>query len=471
MSASVNSGPMIDTAAGNRQADLVLTGEMRTPTGWSPRRVWITDGTVTAITTTDVPVPPGTRHDDPDGALLLPGAVDAHVHCLSHGGEGVAAATAAAAAGGVTTIIEMPFDAGGAINTVDRLKAKQDLVHEEAVIDVALLGTLAPGGGWRRAGAMVDEGAVGFKVSLFLTDPDRFPRIDDLELQSVMAATGEAGVTVCTHAENNEIIKALLGDPANQQSTDPAVHGRTRPPISEALGVLTALETAAENGNALHVCHLSLRRSADLVTWYRSQGVDVTFEVCPHYLVFTEDDMLTQRGRLKINPPLRAEAEREGLWQRIADGLVDVISSDHAPWPTAFKDHEVILENHSGVPGVETLVTVTLSEALRRDPSRALFDRALDAMTINPARRYGIDQRKGSLEVGKDADVIVFDPRRSSTIDGDWMHSNAGWTPYDGFRHVGTITRTYNRGRLVFDIDAGLIAHAGDGELIRRAER
>lgn len=471
MIVAVDSGPMIDTAPGIRQADLVLTGEMRTPSGWSPRRVWVTDDTVTAITTTDVAVPAGVRHDDAGGAMLLPGAVDAHVHCLSHGGEGVTAATAAAAAGGVTTIVEMPFDAAGAINTVDRLKAKQDLVHDEAVIDVALLGTLAPGGGWRQAGAMVGEGVVGFKVSLFLTDPVRFPRIDDLELQSVMAATGEAGVTVCTHAENNEIIKTLLADPAHQHSTDPAVHGLTRPPVSEALGVLTALETAAENGNALHVCHLSLRRSADLVTWYRSQGVDVTFEVCPHYLVFTEQDMLTQRGRLKINPPLRAEAEREGLWQRIADGVVDVISSDHAPWPAAFKDHEVILENHSGVPGVETLVTVTLSEALRRDPSRGLFEKALDALTINPARRYGIDARKGSLDVGKDADIVVFDPRRSSTIDGERMHSHAGWTPYDGFPCVGTVTRTYNRGRLVFDIDSGLTAHAGDGELIRRPER
>ncbi|MEO7125703.1 MAG: dihydroorotase family protein, partial [Nakamurella sp.] len=383
----------------------------------------------------------------------------------------IAAATSAAASGGVTTIIEMPFDGGGAINTLPRLEAKQELVTNEAVIDVALLGTLAPDGGWRHAAEMVAAGVVGFKVSLFLTDPVRFPRINDLELQSVMAAVGETGVTLCTHAENNEIIKGLLADPVSQKSLDPLIHSRTRPPVSEALGVLTALETAATQGHALHVCHLSLPHCVDLVNWYRTQGSDVTLEVCPHYLVFTEQNMLSQRGRLKINPPLRTPADREGLWQQLACGQINIISSDHAPWPTELKDHDTILDNHSGVPGVETLVTVTLSEALRRDPSRALLDQAIDALTINPARRYGIDDRKGSLTPGKDADVIVFDPSRPGTIDGSALHSNAGWSPYDGFAHTGVVTHTFSRGRLAFSVDKGLLAHPGDGQLVLRGSR
>lgn len=452
-------------------ARTVITGRVRRGHRWERSRLWLADGRIAAVTGTDGAVPDGVESIDVGQAYLLPGAVDAHVHCLSHPGEGITAGTSAAAAGGVTTIVEMPFDGTGAINTVDRLRAKQDLVADEAVIDVALLGTLAPGGGWRQAAAMAGAGAVGFKVSLFLTDPVRFPRIDDLELQSVMAAVGEIGSTLCTHAENNEIIKGLLSDPQAQDSTDPLTHVRTRPPVSETLGALTALETAATHGNALHVCHLSLPRSIDLVGWYQDQGADVTMEVCPHYLVFTEDDMRTRGGRLKINPPLRSTDDREGLWRDLAAGRIGVISSDHAPWPTALKDHERILDNHSGVPGVETLVTVTLAEALRRDPTGALFDRALDALTIGPARRYGLDERKGSLEPGKDADVVVFDPTMTDTIRAERMHSHAGWTPYDGFTHTGTITHTFNRGRLVFSRDAGLLARPGDGTLVRRRSR
>ncbi len=455
----------------SRRSELILSGQLRREGRWGRGRLWIADGRIDALTDVDGEIPDGANHLDVGDALLLPGAVDAHVHCLSHPGEGIAAATAAAAAGGVTTIVEMPFDGAGAINSVDRVRAKQELIASQAVIDVALLGTLAPGGGWRRAADLVDAGVVGFKASLFLTDPRRFPRIDDLELQSVMAAVGETGVTLCTHAENNEIIKGLLADPQAQRSRDPMTHARTRPPVSETLAVLTALESAATHKNALHLCHLSLPRGVDLVSWYRRQGVDVTLEVCPHYLLFTEQDMAMQRGRLKINPPLRREADREGLWQRLADGAIDVISSDHAPWPAELKDHEIILDNHSGVPGVQTLVTVTLAEALRRDPSRVLFDRAVDALTINPARRYGIDDRKGSLAPGRDADVVVFDPALRAVVDAVEMHSNAGWTPYQGFAHTGAVTHTFSRGRLAFSRSGGLVARPGDGRLVSRSSR
>lgn len=450
--------------------------------GWTRGQVWIDGERIAAVTLGDLA--PAEREalgvrgvllTDVGDAFVLPGAVDPHVHSWSHEGEGIRAATSAAAAGGVTTIIEMPFDnvaapTGGAVNTAERLRIKQDVVADEALIDVALLGTLAPDGGWRRTQEIVDAGAVGFKVSLFLTDPVRFPRINDRELLNVMAAIRESGSTLCTHAENNEVIKGMIAEREPERSTDPFVHPQTRPPVSETLGVLTALEIAADKGNALHVCHLSLPRSIDLVNWYQSQGVDVTMEVCPHYLAFSEDDMLTQRGRLKINPPLRPRAAVEGLWERLAAGKVGVISSDHAPWPTRMKDHDVVLDNHSGVPGVETLVPVTLGQALRRDPSLELFSKAVDALTVGPARRYGIDEHKGSLAPGKDADVMVF-AAGDQAIDGSALHSNAGWSPYDGYAPGGRVALVLARGRQVFSDTAGLTGRPGDGQLVTRGPR
>ena len=404
---------------------------------------------------------------DVGDSYVLPGAVDAHVHSLSHEHEGIAASTAAAAAGGVTTIVEMPFDYSGPINSIDRLRAKQDLANNEAHVDVALLGTLDPNGGWRLAGALAEAGAVGFKASLFDTDAFRFPRTSDRQLLDVMAATRDAGRTLCVHVENNEIIKALLAEERAAGNTDPQSHSRSRPPVSEALGVLTAMEVAAELDSRLHLCHLSLPRSVDLVGWYREQGADITLETCPHYLTFEQGDLDVQRGHLKINPPLRTPEARDGLWERIEAGQIPVISSDHAPWPVERKDHEVMLDNSSGAPGVQNVVAVTLGGALRRDPSGKLFDRVVTALTYAPAERYGLDAQKGSLEPGKHADVMIFDPNWQQPIALADQLSNAGWTPYEGYLAGGRISHTFLRGSLVFSAENGLLGQRGGGELLQ----
>lgn len=449
--------------------DTVIIGRLRDQDdSFRAGRLHITDGVVSQVVFGDGPYEGPGEVIDVGDSYVLPGAVDGHVHSYSHGGEGLRASTSSAAAGGVTTIVEMPFDGIGPVNSLDRLAAKQEKVAAEAVVDVALLGTCEPGGGWRRAGDLVEAGVVGFKVSLFDTDPFRFPRIDDAELRDVMAAVRDAGATLCTHAENNEIIKALLADESNRASTDPSVHGRTRPPVSETLGVLTAMEIAAEQGNRLHLCHLSLGRSADLVAWYQSQGVDVTFETCPHYLLLTEDDMLRQRGRLKINPPLRTAVEKEAMWRAVGSGLASVISSDHAPWPTALKDHEVILSNSSGAPGTETLVATTLGECLRRYGAGPEFARAIDALTANPADRWGIGECKGRLTPGHHADVMVLEPTADWQIDAEALHSNAGWSPYSGYAPGARVTLTMSRGDVVWSAAKGLVAEPGRGEQVTR---
>jgi allantoinase len=229
------------------------------------------------------------------------------------------------------------------------------------------------------------------------------------------------------------------------------------------------MEIAAHQGNALHMCHLSLGRSADLVRWYQGQGVDVTFETCPHYLKFTEDDMVAQGGVLKINPPLRGAPEREAMWDAVASGLATVISSDHAPWALEMKTHERILENHSGVPGTETLVAVTLGEALRRYGPGLELTAAVDALTAGPADRYGIGHRKGRLAPGYDADITVLSPAEDWRIDGSAQHSNAKWTPYDGHAPGARVTMTLSRGTVVWDADKGLLGTPGRGEQVRPA--
>jgi allantoinase len=442
-------------------SDFAITGVLRYPDGsWRPGEVVASDGVITHV---GEPTGQPIRRIDVGRARLLPGIIDSHVHCLSSPAEGITAATRAAAAGGVTTIVEMPFDKAGPINSVERLHAKQAMAAEQAVVDVALLATLAPHGGWSAASDLAKEGACGFKVSLFNTDPHRFPRIDDAELIDVFAAIADTGRTVCVHAENDEIVHALIRRMRDAGETSPPAHARSRPPISETQGVLSVLETAWYTGARAHLCHLSVPRSVDLVRRWALDGADVSLETCPHYLVFTEDDVAAQGGRLKINPPVRSAEAQAGLWDRLCSGEIDIVGSDHAPWPLADKSHANMFDNHSGVPGVETMVPFVLGAALAR--SEKDFDAALKAMTSAPAARFGLAARKGALAEGMDADVTVFDPAQPWKVDESRLHSNAGWSPYHGRTSSGRIALTVVRGNVVYD-GAAVVGEPGYGAVV-----
>ena len=407
------------------------------------------------------------RRIDVGDAYLFPGAIDCHVHSGSHPGEGIRALTAAAAAGGVTTVIDMPYDVAAPVVSPEVMAQKRDRVQDEALVDVALLGTVSPGSGAVEVGALVEAGAVGFKLSLFGTDPRRFPRIPDDQFLEVLAAIGEHGSVACVHAENEEIIKPLLARARTSGASSPIDHCRTRPPVSETQAVLTALEYARETKATLHLCHLSLARSVDLARSYLAGGLQVSTETCPHYLCFSEEDMERQGGRLKINPPLRPAGEVAQLWERLCAGAVDVVSSDHAPWPLSDKTRPVIFDNHSGVPGTETLVTVLAAGLLGRGESLSALSQLVAAA---PARIFGLSHAKGSLAPGMDADIMAFDPARPFILDERELHSNALWSPYHSMGFPGRVVLTVSRGKVVWD-GSHLQGSPGRGRVVGRAEK
>jgi allantoinase len=413
------------------------------------------------------PAGPVAQRIDLGDAYVLPGAIDCHVHSGSHAGEGIRALTASAAAGGVTTVIDMPYDVSAPVVSPQVLAAKCDKVSAEAIIDVALLGTVRPGTGGADVGPLVAAGAVGFKLSLFGTDPHRFPRIPDDQFLEVLSAIREHGSVACVHAENEEIIKPLLARAIESGASSPLAHCWSRPPVSETQAVLTALEFARDTDSTLHLCHLSLARSVDLARSYAKEGLRVSTETCPHYLFFSEDDMEREGGRLKINPPLRAASERGRLWERLLGGNIDVVSSDHAPWPLAQKTSPAIFDNHSGAPGTETLVGVLAAGLLERGENLALL---AELVAAAPARIFGLAETKGALAPGLDADLMVFDPRRPFVLDEADMHSNAGWSPYHQRAFPGRVVLTVSRGEVVWD-GAHLVGSPGRGRVVERLRR
>jgi allantoinase len=450
--------------------DLSILGRIVSPEGEPARgEVLVSEGRIVEVRTGDPPgrdpAPVPAKRIDVGSALVLPGAIDCHVHSGSHPGEGLAALTRSAAAGGVTTVVDMPYDAVAPVDDPEVFAEKREKVAREALVDVALLATIRPGSGAADVGPLVEAGAVGFKLSLFCTDPRRFPRIHDEQFLEILREVREAGSVACVHAENEEVIKPLIERARAEGDGSPRAHCRSRPPVSETQAVLTALEYARDTGAHLHLCHLSLPRSVDLAAGYAAEGADVSVETCPHYLAFSEDDMDAKGGRLKINPPLRQPGDVEGMWERLLAGEVDVVASDHAPWPLEDKTKPFIFDNHSGAPGVETALTVLASGLFRRGGTPRDLARLISSA---PAEQFGLSHRKGSIAPGMDADLVVFDPEEPFTLDEGALHSNAGWSPYHGMAFEGRVVLTVSRGEVVWD-GTTLSGSPGRGRLLEPA--
>lgn len=401
------------------------------------------------------------------GQIVLPGMIDTHVHCFSTPNEGFVPATRAAAAGGVTTIIEMPYDLGRPVVSQERFLAKRERAGAESMVDVALLATIKKSGGLDQIPLLAEAGACGFKLSLFETDPERFPRIPDYELLEAFALIRQTGLPVAVHAENDELVRWLTAR-YRPEGADPRAHCHSRPPIVETSAALQALECARSAGVRLHICHASLARTFELVDWYRQQGAPVTAETCPHYLLLSEEDMPRLGARGKINPPLRASEELPRLWQLCAAGQVDLITSDHSPWQPERKTQPNIFDNASGAPGVQTLAALIYSEGVAR--GRLTLHDMVRLLAHKPAEVFGLAPRKGQIRVGADADLAILDPHCQWTLDEVSLLSSAGWSPYHGRAMTGKVTKTLVRGRVVFD-GGQVVAEPGVGQFIAGRHR
>jgi allantoinase len=369
-------------------------------------------------------------------ALLLPGAVDVHVHTRSYDGEGIERCTRSAAAGGVTTIVDMPYDAAGPIDSLEAFEAKVGDVEREAHVDVALWATVPPRGPIEEVAALVAAGAAAFKLSTFETHPKRFPRIPDGQLLTAFEQIAAAGGLAGVHAENDEIVRAgIAAEQAATGGADPLAHARSRPPVAEHEAIARVLELARATGVRLHVCHVSTPRGVELVAAARRDGVDVSAETCPHYLLLDESALSRIGGEAKINPPLRSASLPP-------DGL-DLISSDHVGWPVERKHGPDIFALASGAPGVELIVPL-VNDAL----GPAELVRLVSAA---PARRFGLWPRKGNLMPGADADVLVLDPDAEFVVDPASLVTEAGWSPYKGRRLRGRVLAAFSRGVQVWD--------------------
>jgi len=397
--------------------------------------------------------------------LLFPGIVDGQVHAGScEGFPGLQDATRAAAAGGVTTIIDMPFDDPIPINTLDLFNQKVEAVQRYATVDVGLYVTARKDGNYRMLRELVEAGALSIKLSTYEYHPVRFPRFDTGEMLEIFLEASQLGVPVAFHNEDQDLVGRLMARAAAQGKKGMEIHGAGRAPIAELVADAQVLELAANTGVRCHIVHSTVAAGNQIARYYREQGAKISVETCVHYLVFNDHDALRQGAFLKLNPPLRSETERLALWDSLAAGEIDFVSTDHVAWPISRKSDPDMAKNGSGIPGLETLLPAFYTAAVRDHGFAPEFLARMIAE--NPARHFGLYPRKGVLAPGADADIAVLRLGECEFAAGR-MASAIKWSPYAGMKMAGEVAATYLRGRKVYE-NRELLAPAGTGRVLRR---
>ena len=381
---------------------------------------------------------------DADGDLLLPGAIDVHVHFREPGyahKETWATGSRSAVAGGVTTVVDQP-NTDPATVTGAAFDDKATLA-EASLVNWGVNGGVTPD--WDPDSLFARPlFALG---EVFLADSTGDMGIDaDLFREAVERAT-EEGVTVTVHAEDadrfdDEALSAAEQDEGVGSDADADLWSAYRTPEAEAAAVERAVEVAAAAGARIHVAHTSTPEGVDAAS-----DAGMTCEVTPHHLFLSRDDLAELGTYGRMNPPLRDETRREALWERVVDGTVEMVATDHAPHTRAEKEAR-LLDAPSGVPGVETMLPLLLERARLGEID---YERVRDLTAANPADVFDLPA-KGRVEAGADADLVLVDPEASREIRGDDLHSNCGWTPFEGKQ--GVFPRlTMVGGRVVYEDD------------------
>jgi dihydroorotase len=395
------------------------------------------------------------RTVDADGRLLLPGAVDVHVHFREPGAphkETWRTGSKSAAAGGVTTVVDQPNT--DPPTTTGAAYDQKELLADESVVDYGINGGVTAD--WAPDG-LLDRPVVALG-EVFLADSTGEMGIDRDLFETALSRAAEAGVMVTVHAEDATRFdeSALDGATGAGADADADAWSAYRTAEAEIAAVEAAVEAAEDAGASLHVAHTSTPEAVDIVA--DSEGV--TCEVTPHHLLLSRADLdgLGTFGRM--NPPLRSERRRRALHERVVDGRVDVVATDHAPHTRAEKQASLTAAP-SGVPGVETMVPLLLAETVE---GPLTVERVGDLTATTPAERFGLD-RKGRIAPGMDADLALYDRDRSREIRGRERHSKCGWTPFEGWPGVFPVW-TLRRGERVYDATMDTFG-AADGENVR----
>ena len=440
--------------------------------------VGIRDGCITAL---GHDLGPAVEVIDATGKLVLPGGIDSHVHFAQPSGpdivmaDGFESGTRSAAFGGNTTVLPFCLQMKGQ-SLRDALKAYHAEAEGRCYVDVSfhliiadpteqVLGQELP--------ALIEDGYTSFKV--FMTYEGL--ALSDREILEVMAVARETGALVMVHAENYDAIRFLTDRLERSGKTAPHYHAVSRPIAVEREATHRAISLAELVDVPVMIVHVSNREAMDEIRRAQRKGLKVYGETCPQYLVLTERDLegLNMEGAKYVcSPPPRDEASQSACWEGLQQGIFSVFSSDHCPFRYDDPKGKLTAKGRTsfrwvpnGIPGVAARLPILFSEGVGK--GRIDLNRFVALSSTNHAKTYGLYPRKGTIAVGSDADIAIWDPARKITIRHDLLADGSDYTPYEGREVTGWPVLTMVRGSVVMR-EGKLVGRKGHGAYLPRAK-
>ena len=445
-------------------AVIVRSRRVILPEGEHPASIHIDRGTIVAIDAYGN-APAGADVLDAGDLVVSPGIVDTHVHVNEPGRtewEGFDTATRAAAAGGVTTIVDMPLNSVPATTSVGGLDAKRAAARRQCHVDVGFWGGVVPGN-HGELNALIAAGVRGFKCFLVPSGVDEFPAVDEADLRRALPVLAQRRVPLLVHAEDpHRIVGAELAQPGGARY---ATYLATRPPAAEVDAIRLMIRLATEFSVHTHIVHVAAAEAVDEIARARASGVPITAETCPHYLTFAAEEVPDGATLFKCAPPIRESRHRDALWDGLRRGALDLVATDHSPAPPALKCAGDFLRAWGGIASLELSLAATWTRlrAVGASARLGLTDLAR-WMSAAPASLAGLADRKGAIAIGRDADLIVWDPDAAFIVDAAALQQRHKLTPYAGRRLTGVVRTTLLRGEPVWN--DGRLVRPGVGRLL-----
>lgn len=418
---------------------------------------------------------------DASGKFVIPGGIDVHTHMeLPFGGtfasDTFETGTRAAAWGGTTTIIDFAVQTKGQ-GLMDGFEAWMAKAEGNAAIDYGfhlIVGDVTEQS-LKEMDIAMGEGVTSFKM--FMAYPGVFYSTDG-EIFQAMQKAADNGATIMMHAENGIAIDVLIAQALARGETDPIYHGIVRKSILEGEATHRAIKLAELAGCPLYIVHMSALEALAEVTNARDEGLNVFAETCPQYLFLDLDDLGNgfEGAKFVCSPPLRdrAEGHQEALWSGLATNDLQVVSTDHCPF--CFEDHPELGRQKrlgegdfskipNGLPGVEHRLELIYHGAVAEE--RLSLERWVEVCSTTPARMFGLYPRKGTIAVGSDADIVIFDPARRHTLSAATHHMRTDYSCYEGLEINGGVDTVLSRGRVIVSANE-YKGRKGDGRYLRR---
>ncbi len=436
--------------------DLIIRGRrVATVGGVRPLALHVRDGRIASVADFD-DVPDNFRVVEAgEDSIVMPGLVDTHVYVNEPGRtewEGFETATRAAAAGGVTTIVEMPLNSIPPTTHLESFRVKLAAAQGKCRVDVGFWGGVVPGN-LAEIEPMFAAGVVGFKCLLVHSGVDEFPNVTEEDLRAAMPELKRLGAVLIVHAELPAPIEQAMNAHAGRDAIDArryATFLQSRPREAEDEAIALMIRLSRETGARVHIVHHSSADALPLLRQARSDGVRITAETCPHYLAFAAEEIPDGATEFKCCPPIRERENREQLWEALGSGLIEMVVSDHSPCPPAMKQLEAgdFLQAWGGISSLQLRLPVVWTEACERGFS---IEQLVEWLCHAPARLAGLERRKGTLEPGYDADVVIWNPTETLRVEPSMLHHRHKLTPYAGRTLSGVVEQTFLRGELIYE--------------------